>query len=242
MVPKGNPVEQKKSNVSVFEMIRSFFTLAPASLIGSKLLRDMAYFCVAGLVSFYYLYVAESSAMLAVYFSISAFAALAGSFAAPMLAKKVSPKNVYITGTVIYLVAILLAYVLGKNAVIFTALLCFVQFGYGLASSLETGLYADAVDYTVLSRGTDVRPFLMTCLTIPGKISSMLSPAILGFALAAIQFNKENVTAQSAQGIRMLLSVMPGLLVAVSLVLGLLYPVTAKKLQALKEEKATTEN
>lgn len=237
MVAKGHPVEQKKSDASVYEMIRSFFSLAPVSLVGSKLFRDMAYFSIAGMVSFYYLYVAKSSAMLAVYFSISAFAALAGSFVSPVMVKKFSPKTVYIIGTIIYLAAILAAYFLGTHAVIFTALLCLVQLGYGISSSLETGLYADAVDYTVLKRGTDVRPFLMTCLTVPGKISSMLSPAILGFALATIHFDKANVTPQSAEGIRVLLSVMPGILIGLSLVLGVLYPVTAEKLQALRKQK-----
>lgn len=236
--PIGNAGPAKKSTASVGEMIRSFFTIAPVSIVGSKLLRDMAYFCVAGLVSFYYLYVANSPAMLAVYFSISAFAALAGSFVAPILTKKFTPKAVYIAGSAIYLVAVLAAYFIGKNAYVFTCLLCIVQIGYGIASSLETGLYADAVDYTILKRGSDVRPFLMTCLTIPGKISSMLSPAILGFALAAIQFNKENVTPAMAEGIRVLLSLMPGALLILCLILSVFYPVTQEKLNALKKENA----
>ena len=239
--PIGNAGPAKKSTASVGEMIRSFFTIAPVSIVGSKLLRDMAYFCVAGLVSFYYLYVANSPAMLAVYFSISAFAALAGSFVAPILTKKFTPKAVYIAGSAIYLVAVLAAYFIGKNAYVFTCLLCIVQIGYGIASSLETGLYADAVDYTILKRGSDVRPFLMTCLTIPGKISSMLSPAILGFALAAIQFNKENVTPAMAEGIRVLLSLMPGALLILCLILSVFYPVTQEKLSALKKENAETQ-
>ena len=241
VVPLGKPVTQKKTKAKLGEMARGFFSLGPISLIGSKLLRDMAYFSVAGLVSFYYLYVANSAAMLAVYFSIAAFVSLAGSLLSPLLAKKLSPKTVYLIGTAIYLIAVLLAFFLGKDAVMFTILMCLVQLGYGLAASLETGLYADAVDYTILKRGTDIRPFLMTCLTMPGKISSMLSPAVLGFALAAIHFDKTNVTAQAAEGVRVILSVMPGILVAISFVLAALYPVTAEKLQALKEKVGGTE-
>lgn len=238
MVSKANVAAGvSKEKASVADMVIGLFSVGPFTMVFSKLFRDMAYFCVAGMVSFYYLYVAKSSAMLAIYFSISAFLSLAGSLAAPILTKYMDSKKVALLGQGIYLVAVAAAFLFGKNAVIFTVLLCAVQFGYGLCAAVETGLYADAVDYTILKRGKDVRAFLMTCLTVPGKMSSMLSPAVLGFALAAIHFNKENVTPEAAEGIRMMLSVLPGILLALAIVLTLIYPVTKEKLAELRKEK-----
>lgn len=240
MVSKAPPIaaKQEGAKVPVVELVRSLFTVGPLSLISSKLLRDMANFCIGGMVAFYYTYVAQNLAMMGVYLSISAIVCMLGAFACPVINKFIGPKKTYLLGTALHGCAVLLAYFLGQNAYLFTALLCVVQFGYGLAGALETGLYADAVDYTILKRGTNTRPFLMTCLTVPGKVSSMASPAVLGFGLAFIGFDKTNVTEAAAAGIRGLLSGLPGILIVVAFVLFLLFPVTKEKLQALREEKA----
>ena len=236
--PLGNYVSpEEEKEVGLIDMIKAFFHRAPLSFILSKLTRDMALFTINATIAYNFTFVYPSTVIMGMYFALNAFGGFIGAIIAPTIAKRANLKFSYIAMEIGMIVTCLLGFFVGTSAV--TSLIFLVltlMFYYG-TQALEKPLFANAADYTVLQMQKPIRPFIMTLLTLPGKISSSLAPSVLGFVLAYIAFDRANVTATAAAGLHATITLLPILYLVLSIICILFYPLTKERVEALRAEK-----
>lgn len=225
---------EDEKDARLVDMIRAFFTRNPLSFIFSKLFRDMGLFMINATIAYNFTFVYPSAVIMGLYFALNAFAGLIGAIISPEIAKRFNIKVSYIAMEIGMIVFCVLGYFFGVTAVSSLVFLVFVMLCYYGCLGLEKSMFSNAAEYTVMKIDKPVRPFLMTLMTLPGKMSSSLAPSILGFALAFIAFNKDNVTAFAAQGIHTIITLGPAIFVVLSIICILFYNVNKEKLDAMR--------
>ena len=228
----------RPDNVSFFTMLKSVFSKEMLVWLLIALCKAAPFTTVSGLNAYYYKYVIGDNTLFTVYMSMTTFLMLGGTILAPQLSRKWGIRRVCQIGFAVYAIALLSAYFLGQNAVAFTILLACGYIGYSLIHTSELALYTNVVDYTAITRGSDTRPFLSSLYMMGASLGSTVGGAVLGFGLAIIGFDKDNVTPQMAEGVRILLSVLP----VVILVLGFLLVTFFYKLDEEKMRNVRAEN
>jgi GPH family glycoside/pentoside/hexuronide:cation symporter len=199
--------------------------------------KTAAFFTVMGLAAYYYTYVVGNKNMLTVYLSLSTFIMIFGSYIAPFVSKAInSLKKSYALGLGIYGGSFALAYFFGKSGIAFTVLLCVGYVGYSISHTTEITLYSSIVDYTQWKTGKDLKPFMMSMFNILPKIGTAIGNTVLGYGLVAIGFQKENVTASAAGGLRVLFSALPAAILFIGVVVFLLFPLTDEKIKRMQED------
>ncbi len=227
----------RASDVSFFDMLKSVASVPMLLFLIAGVLKIATYFSVTSLSMYYYTYVLENKAMLTLYLSLSTALMIGGAFLTPFVSKFVGgSRNAYILGGIIYGGSMLLSFVAGGNALIFTIILCIGYIGYSFMHSAEAAVYSNLVDYTEIRTGKDLKGFLMSLLSLSPKIGGIFQGMILGIGLTAIGFNAKDVTPQAIAGLPVLFSLLPAVLLAVVVVAMLLYPLTDKKLAKMREE------
>lgn len=233
---KGKPAEDQYK-ASIWEMVKYTLTGPYILYLLGATCKGATYFIVTGLAPYYYTYVAGDKSMLTTYLSLSTFLMIGASFISPYVQKAVkNSKTAYALGLGIYAVCLALAYFLGKTPIMFTILLAAGYIGYAIAHAVESTVYASLVDYTQWKHDRDLKPFMMTLFSLVPKIGTTVGSAVSGFGLVAIGFDKANVTPEAAQGVRVLFSAVPAVLLAIGIVMFILFPLTDDKVREMQAE------
>lgn len=241
--PLGNYTSfEEEKDARLIDMIRAFFTRNPLSFILSKLTRDMGLFMINATIAYNFMFVYPSPVIMGIYFALNAIGGFVGTLIAPVIAKAANSKVSYIVMEAAMIVCCVLGFFFGRSAVASLVFLVLCMLCYYGCQALEKPMFSDAAEYTVLQLNKPVRPFLMTLMTLPGKVSSSLAPSILGFALAAVAFNKGNVTAAAAEGIHTIITLAPAAFVALSIVCILFYNVNKEKVEAMRAKRGIAED
>ena len=77
---------------------------------------------------------------------------------------------------------------------------------------------------------------MMSMFNILPKIGTAIGNTVLGYGLVAIGFQKENVTASAASGLRVLFSALPAAILFIGVVVFLLFPLTDEKIKSMQED------
>ena len=77
---------------------------------------------------------------------------------------------------------------------------------------------------------------MMTLFSLTPKVATTVGSAVLGFGLTAIGFDKANVTAAAANGVRVLLSGLPALLAVGCVVFCMLCPMSEKRVAQIQSD------
>ena len=239
VVPLGNYMEAtEEQSVSILDMAKALFHRAPLSFLLSKLFKDTALFTINATIAYNFTFVYPSTVIMGLYFSMNALAGIVGTFISPVIARRWSMRNAYMFMEVLMIAACVLGFFFGTTPWASLFFLVLANLCYYGCSPFEKPLYANAGDYTVLQMQKPVRPFLMTALTIAGKVGGSLAPSVLGFVLAYVAFDKANVTALAASGIHAAITLLPALYLALSLAFIAIYPVTRERLEGLRAKRA----
>lgn len=224
-------------SASFWEMLKFTITKPFLLYLLGSVCKGTIYFIITALAPYYYSYVVGDKSMLTVYLSASTFLMIGGSFIAPYVSKLCKgSRNTFAAGIAIYGACLGLAYFCGANATMFTIFMCVGYVGYSIAHASEAALYSCVVDYTEWKHDKDLKPFMMTLFSLTPKIGTTVGSMVFGFGLVAIGFNKDNVTAEAANGIRMLLSGLPAILAALSVVFMALCPLSDQKVKEMSAE------
>lgn len=241
-VPQVAPQKEVKKaddeyKASLWEMIRYSVTKPFLLYLVGASCKGSTYFIITGLAAYYYTYVVGNKAMLTVYLSLSTFLMIGGSFVTPYVTKIVKgSKQTYITGLAIYAACLGMAYFLGSNDIIFTILLSVGYVGYSIAHATEMTVFSSVIDYTQWKNNKDLKPFMMSLFQLVPKIGTTIGSFVMGYGLVAVGFNKENVTPEAVQGIRMLFSALPCLLLVGGIIIFIFFPLTDKKVREMQSE------
>lgn len=204
---------------SFWDMLKSMLNKNYLTFLLGTLGRMTTQIMSGSLCAYYYRYVVGDLNMLTWYLSASSFMAILGAFAGPYVTKMVKQaKYTMIIGMMIYGTCLGSAYFFGTTAVSFTALLCIGSLGLNMSASCDGAVYSNVVDYTEWKTGKNLRPFMMSMLTMTNKIGMFLSTSIFGWGLVAIGFDAQNVTENAVNGIRVMMSALPAAFLLISII------------------------
>lgn len=231
-------------NPSFFELLKGLITSRPfITWTLSSIVKYAASSCATSLAGYYYLYVIGSKAMYTVYLSSTTGIMIITSLFIPLVSKIVKGgRNATIVGIAWFGLCYASAYFFGKTAESFTAIMIVAYVGYSIFHGVGQAVYSSISEYVEWKTGKDMKGFIMGFSSIAAKFSTAVGGLVVGFGLTAIKFNAENVTAEAAEGIRAIMSIVPACVCIVAIILTMLCPLndkTIKMVQAeLKERKA----
>lgn len=108
--------------------------------------------------------------------------------------------------------------------------------GLGFAMILIWSMITDSVDYAVLKTGKQQGGIVFSTSTFMQKAAGGIGAALLNFLLIGVAFNPEltEQTAETADGVKMILSIGPAILAVIIVVLMFFYPLTKKKMKEIQ--------
>ncbi len=234
-VPSGRQSIAQKT--SLWDMIKNFFTKPMMLLIAAASCLRLGQYTVMGLAAYYFAYVAGDKGMLATYLTFSTLFTFGGSFISPFINKFLGSKKTYIVGLAVFGIALLLSFFFGKSPLGFALLLSAAQVGMGICMAVEMAIYGNVVEFTTVAKGKDVSAFLFSLSSMPGKIGTAISGLVLGLGLAAIGFDpKAGVTEGIVMGLRIIMSLLPAVIMALGIIAFYFFPLTDNKMFEIHQQ------
>jgi Na+/melibiose symporter-like transporter len=226
---------KSSDNVSILEMIQSIISLPMLLYLIAAILKIGTFFSVTSIAAYYYNYVIGNRALLTVFLSGSTLLMFCGALITPWVARLVGgARNTYICGGIIYGGAMLISYFAKNSGMTFTTFMCLGYVGYSFMHASEAAVYSTLVDYTQFKTGKDLKGFLMSIFTLSPKVGSVLQGVILGIGLTTIGFTQSNLTKSAIQGIPVLMSLLPAILMGITVVCMSLFPLTDQKVREMQ--------
>jgi len=218
-------------------MFRSIMNAPFGLMLTSGIGKSIAMQLINNIIAFYYLYVIGDKTMMSTYLALSSLFSYLGAQITQIVSHKIELKHIGALGLGLYGGCMLLSYLAGANALLFTILLSVSNIGLQIYLTVEVPLYTAISDYSYIKTGKDSSKFIQQFAGLSNKTGTLVSTSVVGFGLMLIGFDANNVTQSAAQGLRVLVSLGPSMCCAVGVVCLLLLPLTSKKLDAMRAEK-----
>lgn len=229
--------KKNQYDASIWEMVKHTISKPFLLYLLGTSCKGTAFTIVTGLAGYYYTYVIGDRSMLTWYLTATTFMMMGGSFITPFISRLMKgARNTFILGIAIYGGCMGLAFFFGRSAISFTAFMSVAYVGYSLAHATEVAMYTGVVDYTQWKSGKDLKPFMMSLFSLTPKIGTTIGSALMGFGLVAVNFVVDNVTPDAANGVKLLISGMPAIIVALGVVTLLFFPLTDARVREMQKE------
>lgn len=225
-VKSADRVETKKPEKTSFkkmiQVIRKNDQLLAA--IATILTFNFGMNCIAGVQTYYFIYVAGDKGLFSVFTMFAGFAEIFGLIIFPKLATKLSKRQVYGLASaipVIGLITLLITGFVAPQNYLLTALsgIC-VKFGSGLQLGTVTVVLADVVDYGEYKLGTRNESVIFSIQTLLVKFASAMGALFTGFALDATGYVAgATQTMMTQNGMRIIMIAFPIVLVIISYII-----------------------
>lgn len=217
-------------------MFRSILNVPFGLMLTSGIGKSIAMQLINNLIAFYYLYVIGDKTLMATYLTLASLFSYIGAQFTQLVSHRMELKHIGALGLSLYGGCMLLSYLSGANALLFTILLSISNIGLQIYLTVETPLYTAISDYSYIKTGKDSSKFIQQFSGLSNKTGTLVSTSVVGFGLMLIGFDAKNVTESAAQGLRILVSLGPSLCCAVGVACLILLPLTSKKLDAMRAE------
>lgn len=241
---KPNTTNSKKETLKAGEMASLMFKNPNllAVIIGDTCAR-IVQFGILGLAAYYFRYVIQDMAMLAVFMGNLGIIQLAGSIIFPIICRYVDKRTVYISGLALMVVTNLAAWAFATTAWSFIILVGLSFIGIAFTHSASPALFADASDYSEWKTGKNAKGFIMGMANLSPKIALIFTGTLTGILLSAIGYvANQPATPEVASGIKNLMHFMPagfaGLGIVIMLVFNKLTITEVKKIEHKLSTKA----
>lgn len=220
----ANPEIPKSSKASVGDMLKQIVCNRPLlTLLLSDTMRKGARNFMLGLAMYFFKYVCQNPHMQTTYLTTLSIVFVAGSFAAPSIAVKLGTRRTYIMFNALYACGVLAARFAGRNAIPFIALVAIGYIGHCANQALSPALFSDCAKYAKEKTGKDTSAFIMSLVQLPYKLGAIIG-SFASFGLAKIGYDAaKEVTDAQMTGINNLITLVPGIMLAVSVVLMLVF-------------------
>ena len=174
------------------------------------------------------------------YLVIGQAASIIGVIAATPVSKKIGKKNTFLGAMALSGILSVIFYFVSKNDVIVIMIL---QVLISICSSaifpLIWAMYADSADYSEWKTGRRATGLVFSASSMSQKFGWTIGGSATGWLLGYYGFIANAVQTASAQhGIQLMLSLLPALAAAISVLFILLYPLSESKLQVIENELA----
>lgn len=239
---RQNAAKAKRARTKPMDLIRALIANPPLLIL---LIADLGKWCfnfiVAGVVVYYFQYVAKNPPVMATYTLVIAFTAVIGAYFSRTVAKKFGAKNTVVYSFLIMAVFLFIARGFYTNMWAVIILVAVAQLGYGMTYSCSSAMYADTAVYNEWKTGKNASGWIMGLLNVPLKVGSLLRAMIIPVCLAIGGFNAAIKPADAPvamqQGICLAFMVIPGILLVIcALVLLFGYRLTKDKVLEMQKE------
>ena len=235
-----DPAQPKAKSLTAAEAFRFVTTNRPLlCLIGADFFRLLAFLVTLAMFPFFFLYVAQDPGAAPLLFGTTAIASFVGATLIRYITKRISKRNTYLIGMIIFGASFFVANIFKHETYIMVGVLVVGFVGYAFGFSANTAMYADLVDYGEVKYGKNSRTnyFAMNQLSI--ELAALFSTGISGFGLAAIGFVAgTEPTEQVIRGINFICLALPIGLSVFSIICLLLYNLSEHKMAEVRETLA----
>lgn len=238
-------VETKKEDVTKTkgkDLIRSLIQNPSLIVLLLANLSDYIYnFICAGVAIYYFTYVVQRPDLLATYIMISNVTCILGSYFNKILVKKIESRKIFI-GTLFGMSALLLvSYFTGEWVYVVIAIMCVVQFGYGIIFACTPVLYSDTIIYSEWKTGKNATGWISGLQQLPLKLGVVTRGIIISACLAVAGFQTgmdiSTVTDSVKQGICVAFMIIPAICLLIgALLLTFGFKLTKEKVAQYQEE------
>ena len=180
-----------------------------------------------------------------IFLSIGEIANMAGVVLAVPMSRHLGKKSTYILSMAALIVLSVAFFFLPATAGGYWAMLAFqlvISVFTGVISPLVWSMYADVADYSELKDGTASTGLIFSSASMAQKFGGAFGGSAVMWLLAAFGYNTIAGAVQTETailGLRILMSWVPALVAALSILVVWFYPLTKKKMSAVQAELAT---
>lgn len=175
------------------------------------------------------------------YLAVGQAANIIGVILAAPVSNKIGKRHTFMAAMLIATVLSVVFYFFDKNqlALIFIFQIL-ISICAGSIFPLLWSMYADCADYSELKTGNRATGLIFSSSSMSQKFGWAIGTAITGWMLAAFGFQANGVqNAETIQGIKMFLSILPAAGALLSFVFIALYPLSEKKMHEITAELNT---
>lgn len=201
-------------------MAKSLFQNGPLiSLLIAEFARWLANFVILGCITYYFVYIAQDTGLLAIYFVVANLVCIVGAFTSRFLSNRFGTKPTYVFCFLLFGCGLLLARFMYLSPVAVIVFMSIGQYGYGCIYSLSPTMFADASIYAEYKTGENSSGWIMGLGNVPLKIALVVRGLIINGVLAAVGFSAsvavEAATGAVKAGIATAMLTIPGVLLVI---------------------------
>ncbi|KUO70240.1 MAG: sugar transporter [Desulfosporosinus sp. BRH_c37] len=239
----GTSVQSGKATekMPIGEMLKQIVVNPPLiGLMLGELGRYLGRFVIFGLAFYYFKYVVNNLAVIAVFMTGLNVVTFVGAMIANPLAKKFGERNTYILSLSIFIAGLLAVWALPMNYVSFMIIMFIAYLGYGMPDALGVVMYSSTVDYGEWKTGKNARGFIMSLISFPIKAAILVRSVIITAVLAGAGYVANmKATPVLIDSIKNGLTLVPAVIMLVGLLFIIfLYKITPQSLVKMQNEIA----
>ena len=238
---EANAASDAKDKMSIGEMLKQIIINPPLiGLMLAELGRYLGRFIIFGLAFYYFKYVVDNLAVIAIFFTGLNVVCFFGAMATAPIAKRIGERNTYIISLSLFIIGLMAVWLLPMNDVSFMVVMFVAYLGYGMPDALGVAMYSATVDYGEWKTGKNARGFIMSLISFPIKTAVFVrSVVITGILVSAGYVADMPPTPELIAGIKNGIALVPSLFIGVGLIIILvLYRITPEKHQQMQDEIA----
>lgn len=234
-VPSGKTEEK----MPIGEMLKQIVVNPPLiGLMLGELGRYLGRFVIFGLAFYYFKYVVNNLAVIAVFMTGLNVVTLVGAFIANPLAKKFGERNTYILSLSLFIIGLFAVWALPMNYVSFMVIMFIAYLGYGMPDALGVSMYSSTVDYGEWKTGKNARGFIMSLISFPIKTAILVRSVVITAVLAGAGYVANmKATPELISSVKSGLTLVPAIIMLVGLLFIIfLYKITPQSLVKMQSE------
>jgi len=201
--------------------------------------RFIAQMTITGMLMYFFTYVFQDKAFVAITLTAANATGLAGTFIAEQFARFAGRRVTYITGIAISAVAMFAGWFVGLSSpYAFIVCICICYLGMNFMNGILLAIQSDAISYGEWKHGDTAKAFIMGTFQWTPKIGMIIASALYGFGLASVGYTAGvAATPELAQAMINIICLIPGVCFAVAFVLMLIgYPLSKAKMTEILAE------
>lgn len=240
--PGANAAQVKKDQMSVVEMLKQIAVNPPLlGLMLAELGRYLGRFVIFGLAFYYFKYVVDNLAVIAIFFTGLNVVCFLGALVTAPIAKKIGERNTYVLSLCLFIGGLLLIWLFPMNYVSFMVVMFVAYLGYGMPDALSIAMYSATVDYGEWKTGKNARGFIMSLISFPIKTAVFVRSVIItGVLVSAGYVADMAATPELISGIVNGITLIPAIFLGAGLlIIILLYKITPEKQLEMQKEIAS---
>ena len=195
---------------------------------------------VSSTVSYSFNILGENFAMTptTLYLVLGQAANIIGVIAATPIANKIGKKKTFFGAMALASILSVIFYYLGKEDVILIMIFqVLISICAGCIFPLIWSMYADSADYSEWKQGRRATGLIFSASSMSQKFGWTIGGAATGWLLGYFGFQANVAQTLTAQtGIQLMLSILPAIAAAISVLFIIFYPLSEEKLQAIEDD------